>query len=251
MSHCESCGRGLRAEAQFCPECGIRVEETRDFDGHGGGHADRPSGPSVTGLRRGVVPALAAAAAVVLVAGGVGIYLLARPGPSPTTPTSSPPIATTAPMASPPITMTKPRTATPWTSVPWTSTAPPTYVSDEQWLRDQAGYDYPTAEAYLGYWLPQVSSKRIGSDGYDAAAIVQDYRDSVESRPDTRFLLVGSDDFASFTGSGYWVTLAARPFSTAAEANAWCDAEDYPVQNCYAKRLSQTEGPVGNSVPRG
>ena len=55
----------------------------------------------------------------------------------------------------------------------------------------------------------------------------------------------------TFRYSGYYVTMIPRTFSTAAGANAWCDSEGFATGNCFAKRLSHTDGPDGNTVERG
>ena len=63
--------------------------------------------------------------------------------------------------------------------------------------------------------------------------------------------MVSSSDYTTFRYSGYYVTMIPRTFSTAAAANAWCDSEGFATGNCFAKRLSHTDGPDGNTVERG
>jgi len=63
--------------------------------------------------------------------------------------------------------------------------------------------------------------------------------------------MVSSNDYSSFRYSGYYVTLIPRTFATAAGANAWCDSEGFAIGDCFAKRLSHTAGPDGNTVERG
>ena len=62
--------------------------------------------------------------------------------------------------------------------------------------------------------------------------------------------LTRSERFTSFRARDYWVTLAAKPFDSAEAANAWCVAEGLAPDDCFAKRLSHTEGPSGNTRPR-
>jgi hypothetical protein len=42
----------------------------------------------------------------------------------------------------------------------------------------------------------------------------------------------------------------ARPFAEGAAANAWCDRQGLDPDACFAKRLSRTGGPKGNTVTR-
>jgi serine/threonine-protein kinase len=46
------------------------------------------------------------------------------------------------------------------------------------------------------------------------------------------------------------VTLAAEPFDTAEAANAWCVTQALAPGDCFAKRLSHSDGPSGNTRPR-
>ena len=88
MDHCESCGRALRADARYCPGCGTPATSppsTRvapppyDERYAAPSYDERPARPPTDlGSRRGVVPALVAAMAVLLVAVGVGVFLLVR-----------------------------------------------------------------------------------------------------------------------------------------------------------------------------
>jgi hypothetical protein len=57
-------------------------------------------------------------------------------------------------------------------------------------------------------------------------------------------------DWSSFRQGSYWVTVIDEPFPTSAQANAWCDAEGYPVDQCYAKRLTTSGSYAGNTVTR-
>jgi len=106
--------------------------------------------------------------------------------------------------------------------------------------------------ALVGKWVPQLSSKREGDvvDGtrYDAAAVLADFNGWKARVPSS--VLTRSERFTSFRGQDYWVTLAAEPFDTAEAANAWCDTEGLAPGDCFAKRLSHTEGPGGNTRPR-
>ena len=63
-------------------------------------------------------------------------------------------------------------------------------------------------------------------------------------------VLTRSERFTSFRGQDFWVTLAAEPFDTAEAANAWCVTQALAPDDCFAKRLSHSDGPSGNTRPR-
>jgi hypothetical protein len=82
----------------------------------------------------------------------------------------------------------------------------------------------------------------------DAAAVLSDFADLKGQF--SNIILVRSDDYSSFRQGGYWVTLVATPFASAAGANAWCDSMRLSPNECFAKRLSQTDGPDGSTAYR-
>ena len=130
--------------------------------------------------------------------------------------------------------------------------APSSAADPEDELRRRLDGDAATVESLVGKWIPQLSSKREGDvvDGtrYDAAAVLADFNGWKERVPSS--VLTRSERFTSFRGQDYWVTVAAEPFATAEAANAWCDTEGLAPGDCFAKRLSHTEGPGGNTRPR-
>ena len=119
-------------------------------------------------------------------------------------------------------------------------------------LQDRRDEDRRALTGVEGSWLPQVSSKRVGlvADGitYDEAAIWKQFQTTLATHPSAR--LVSSSDWGSFQQGRYWVTLIDERFTTAAQANAWCDSEGYPTDQCYAKRLSSNGSFAGNTVTR-
>ena len=119
-------------------------------------------------------------------------------------------------------------------------------------LRRQLDGDAERVESLVGKWVPQLSSKREGDvvDGtrYDAAAVWADFQSWQQKVPNS--VLTRSERFTSFRGKDYWVTLAAEPFDTAEAANAWCVTQQLAPGDCFAKRLSHTDGPGGNTRPR-
>lgn len=136
------------------------------------------------------------------------------------------------------------------------ATAPPARINSEdavlnqltrQILLDRAQVQSELAEN----WVPQLSSKRPGlvvdsvSLGY-----IQILDDHLVWRSTHNALLVRSGDWSSFQAGDFYVTVAPVPFSTAAEANAWCDRQAIDSENCFAKRLSTSVGPEGSTVSR-
>jgi hypothetical protein len=176
----------------------------------------------------------AIAAVVVLAAGGTAWYLTHRGDP---TNTAAAPVAPA--VAAPALPSASRTVATPPSAAP-------------QSLSTRAAADRGTAESMIGYWLPQLSSKQAGlvvnGTTYDDALIMQEFQGLARAYP-TAFL-VRSDDYSTFKRGGFWVVLAAAPSSSAAQANAWCDAHGFGRDDCFAKRLSHTDGPQGNTVAR-
>jgi serine/threonine-protein kinase len=180
----------------------------------------------------------------VLTVGGAaaGVALRGADRPAPAVPTFAPlPLPVSAVVSTP--------VAAPVPTAPAT-TPDTTDPADE--LQRQLDGDAATVEALVGKWIPQLSSKREGDvvsgTRYDAAAVLADFRSWQGRVPSS--VLTRSERFTSFRGQNYWVTLANEPFDTAEAANAWCDTEGLAPGDCFAKRLSHTEGPGGNTRPR-
>ncbi len=173
----------------------------------------------------GLLPALAAAA--IIIGAGIGGALLMWP------PNAAP---TDAELAA-----SRPPTA-----------APSSAAAEPATLRQQAAADADTVRGLAGRWVPQLSaeSTEIVVDGvrYDEARILANFRELHARFPEAA--LLRSDDYRSFTRPGYWVVVLARPFDDAAAANAWCDRQGLDPDACFAKRLSRTGGPKGNTVTR-
>ncbi len=187
---------------------------------------------------RPVHVAVLVAAFVVLVAGAVAAVLILRPG-QPVAGGTGTAVASAAPAPSVAAPTSPPRTTT--------VTDPVTELSR------RVAKDSTTAESLVGYWVPQVSSKALGTVDragtvYAHAEILGDLRSWQGRYPDA--IVLRSDDYSSFRLPGFWVTVVPRQYATPDEANAWCDAEGLPADDCLAKRLSHTEPPAGNTVPR-
>lgn len=130
-----------------------------------------------------------------------------------------------------------------------TTTAP---VTSADLLTAQDTRDRSAVESVVGYWIPQVASKRSGTvaDGitYDESSIWKEVEQLKSTYPQAA--LLRSDDYNSFRLGGFWVTIIIQPYTTAQEANRWCVSAGRDPDHCFAKRLSHSEGPQGNTLPR-
>jgi hypothetical protein len=127
-----------------------------------------------------------------------------------------------------------------------------TSTSASSALAAQVASDRPIVEGLVGPWVPQLSAKRDGlvADGitYDDDAILAHW--STLTSRDPSAVMLFSGDWPVFNGSDFWVVVHPQGFATAAAANAWCDAQGYAADDCYAKKLSHSGGPSGTTVTR-
>ena len=163
------------------------------------------------------------------------VTITTTPAP-PTTVTAPPPPVIVVPQ--PPVTVTQ---APSTVYYPYGGNPAPTSSADQQ-----VASDHYTADSMVGWWIPQLSSN---TDSASAMAKFWSLQGMAGHYTDV--FMVSSNDYTSFRASGYYVTMIPRTFSTAAGANAWCDSEGFAIGNCFAKRLSHTDGPDGNTVERG
>jgi hypothetical protein len=104
---------------------------------------------------------------------------------------------------------------------------------DRQYVRDNL------AE----YWVPQLSSKRLGiydaEDGvtYNNASMLQEHL-RLRNQYDAKLLWSG--DWTNFDGSNFWVTVANVRFADSADALAWCRNHNLDADHCYAGVISTT-----------
>lgn len=234
-AQCTRCGEQLRTDVRFCTHCGHPTSDAASP--YAGALAPSAVGAQANPpARRGTKPILIVAAAAVAVASAVviGISFL-TPTPTPT----SPPVPTPTPSPGP-------------TPAPTTSPAPAPVTAAAQ-LQAEVATDSNTTESLVGYWVPQLSSKKDGlvADGitYDDDAIWANFQRLKTAHSDA--VLLRSDDYSSFSNPGFWVTVVAQPFGNPSAANAWCSQAAYGADDCFAKRLSHTDGPTGNTVHRG
>jgi hypothetical protein len=219
---CSFCGSDTRPGLQFCTACGRPVSAA-------------PT-PGRSDSRRRLWPILGVVALLV-VSVGTTILLVRAPAaadsqpPAPTTVAA--PTTTTGALRSSPDLVAEPST---------TGEGPADIVARER----------STVSGLDGWWVPQISSKKVGmsADGivYDEDAIVANYETWRSRYPQA--VLLRSDDFATFTSPGFYVTAVAEPFSTAGAANSWCASAGLPRDDCFAKLLSTTPVSGGTVVHR-
>ena len=148
----------------------------------------------------------------------------------PTVTVQPPPTVTATQQAPPPVTVTQ-------------QAQPPATVTQGPSSADQeVQNDRSVADSTIGHWIPQLSANSSGSEAWSRFVITHGtYSDA---------FMIWCNDFSTSQTANVFLTLVPREFSTAAEANAWCDSEGFSAGNCFAKRLSHIDGPAGNSVER-
>ena len=111
-------------------------------------------------------------------------------------------------------------------------------------LAQQTASDSPVIAGIPdGYWVPQLSSKRVGlvADGitYTEQAIWEDHYAIRSANPGAALLWSG--DYTTFTYPDFWVTIMPSSYSSSPEsANQWCANRGFDGDRCYAKRISIT-----------
>lgn len=237
MTTCKGCGQSLRAGARFCPGCGSEtvddtLPETVIVEPRPAQDRNYDPSPPMPPPRRRPVALLVAAAVLAVAVVGLGLFVFLPPPAG--VPVLVPEMATGS---AAPTTSTQRVPATQQPSVRLAH-----YVEDDQ----------AAADALLGYWIPQISSKQLGTvaDGitFGYPEIVADVEMLKERYRGAVVLLSG--DYSSFSHDGFWVTVVAERFTTPTQANAWCEGMGFASDECFAKRLSYSEGPAGNTVHR-
>jgi serine/threonine-protein kinase len=156
----------------------------------------------------------------------------AQTGPVPAVPASEPPARTTLGDAN--------------------QMTPTTRIVTQADLQQQVAADRSVAEGLVGHWVPQLSSKRLGLTvhgvTFDYLDIMADFQALRTRFPHS--VLIRSDDYSSYRQPDYWVTVLAETYPSAEAANAWCDANGFAAEDCYAHRLSHTDPQLVSSRRR-
>lgn len=126
-------------------------------------------------------------------------------------------------------------------------------------LRAQVDADRPFVRSDLAdRWVAQLSSKQPGLvapdvDGgqavtWNACEILRQHLRLRLKYPEVR--LVWSDEWSTFDLRGWWVTFAGLTFPDADAANRWCDERSIPVDECFAKVISNNGDSRGSTKYR-
>jgi hypothetical protein len=104
----------------------------------------------------------------------------------------------------------------------------------------------------MNRWVAQVSSKRVGLvvDGktFTNADILQDHLAFRQRFAGVR--LIWSGNWTTFSAPNFWVTVVGPPYYSSEDANRWCDANGFGVDDCFAKFLSTVVGVEGTTAYR-
>lgn len=204
--------------------------------------------PAGFGRRGRIFPAVAAALVALVV--GFGVVVLSGSGDDEAQPTGVGTTPSTSATAQPSASQGEGEdeivvasTAPPTTAVttPLDPESAAATALNDQVTRDRSLIDSRAVDV----WVPQLSSKKlhivdrekgITYDTYQR--ILEDFRAIRSEVGDV--LLLDSAAFSTFKEPGFYVTIAAQPFSSADEANHWCDAHLLGPNDCFAKFVSHT-----------
>jgi hypothetical protein len=118
-------------------------------------------------------------------------------------------------------------------------------------LTELAAADYPQVKGDLeDRWVPQISSKRVGlvADGitYDSVDILRNHLELRQRYNAVK--LVWSNDWNTFDGSNWWVTVVGDAYGDSGSAIGWCSSNNIDWFNCFAKMISSSRGTAGTTV---
>lgn len=99
-------------------------------------------------------------------------------------------------------------------------------------------------------WVVQLSAKKPGLEAdqrtWDEEAILEEFEENQRRHPEA--ILLWSGDWSSFRLGDFWVTVLAEPYDSPDEALATCTNMGLDRDNCFAKKLSTSEGPDGTTA---
>jgi hypothetical protein len=158
-------------------------------------------------------PATWAATALVLLVGVIGVNRAADPEASPV---AEPAISAQAQT---------------------TSTAPSARADDPTEALEQVrAQDAPAVAALAESWVAQLSARPATARAAADAAVLAGHDVLREEYPAA--VLLRSTDW-NYDGQ-FWITVVNQRFSTAEQANTWCDTHRFAPQDCFAKKLSRS-----------
>lgn len=251
MNSCQRCGDSLREGAQFCIGCGTPVMGTvsRGTRPVTASYRPRPAAPpsgnrAMAAVALGALGVALAVTTTVVVVNHTGTVAGTASGvPAAYGDLSAPDLRSATVTA----TATVPPSTTTTTAVTRTTAAADSTARFH--LDAEVSSDRYAVESLVGYWVPQVSSKQPGmvvhGVSYGYQEVWQDFLRTRERFPEA--LMLTSGDFPVYKLSGFWVTVVPTTFTTAAAANAWCDAAGFAAEDCYAKRLAHSGSSQDNT----
>lgn len=99
-------------------------------------------------------------------------------------------------------------------------------------------------------WVVQLSAKKPGLEAnertWDEEAILEEFEENQRRHPEA--VLLWSGDWSSFRLGDFWVTVLAEPYDSPDEALATCTNMGLDRDNCFAKKLSTSDGPDGTTA---
>lgn len=105
-------------------------------------------------------------------------------------------------------------------------------------------------EQLADQWVVQLSAKKPGLEAngrtWDDQAILEEFEENQRRHPEA--ILLWSGDWSSFRLADFWVTVLAEPYDSPDEALATCTNLGLDRDNCFAKKLSTSEGPDGTTA---
>lgn len=98
-------------------------------------------------------------------------------------------------------------------------------------------------------WVTQLSAKQVGlrAEGktWTNRDILESYQQYQAQYPEA--LLLWSGDWSTFQMSDFWVVVLDRPYREADDALEFCAQEDLSRDDCFARKLSDTDDPEGST----
>ena len=100
--------------------------------------------------------------------------------------------------------------------------------------------------------MPQVSSKQVGlvaaGKTWTNADILGEHLELRQRFDGAR--LVWSGDWTTFSKPDFWVTVVGPAHYYPDDANSWCDANGFGIDDCFAKFISSVFGVPGTTEYR-
>ena len=143
-----------------------------------------------------------------------------------------------------------PTTTSPTTTRPQTSTTPPPPDMEQVSLaRLQRIADEDRSSVATDWWIPQISSKRVGLVArgitWDNQTILEEHLRLRSIYPAVRLLWSG--DWSTYDGRDFWVTVVGLHSNDPDDVLGWCVQQGFDRDNCVAKIVS-TSHPIAGST---